>query len=103
LSNAARYSPRDRDVEVTVRREGARALLQVSDRGIGIPAGQIDQLFTPFFRGTNAISHHAGGLGLGLHIAREIVRRHGGTISVISREHLGTTFTVELPIELQLS
>jgi signal transduction histidine kinase/GAF domain-containing protein len=98
LSNAARYSPREREVEVTVRREGSRALLLVSDRGIGIPASQIDQLFTPFFRATNATARHAGGMGLGLHIAREIVRRHGGSIAVESRENEGTTFTVELPL-----
>jgi len=56
-------------------------------------------LFTPFFRGANAQRSHAGGLGLGLHIAQEIVRRHGGTIRVDSAENAGTTFTVELPLE----
>jgi signal transduction histidine kinase len=98
LSNAVRYSPDDELVTVGVRVDGGRALLSVSDRGIGIPEAQRDMLFTPFFRGSNAQRSHVGGLGLGLHIAQEIVRRHGGTIRVESREDAGTTFTVDLPL-----
>jgi signal transduction histidine kinase len=97
LSNAVRYGG-DGDVVVGVRRLDTRAQISVSDSGIGIPEPQLAMLFTPFFRGTNAPQRSSGGLGLGLHIAREIVRRHGGTISVQSRENVGTTFTVELPL-----
>ena len=99
LSNAARYSPKDGEVTVRVQREPGRALVSVQDAGIGIPEAQRNMLFTPFFRGANAQRSHAGGLGLGLHIAQEIVRRHGGTIRVDSAENAGTTFTVELPLE----
>jgi signal transduction histidine kinase len=98
LANAAQYSPPGGEVRVFVKREGDRALLSVSDTGIGIPAHQLAQLFTPFFRGANVAARHAGGLGLGLHIAHQIVRRHGGAIHVRSRENAGTTFTVELPL-----
>jgi two-component system phosphate regulon sensor histidine kinase PhoR len=98
LSNAARYSPADAEVTVIVRADAGHALLQVRDTGIGIPAHQLDQLFTPFFRGANAHAHHGSGLGLGLHIAQEIVRRHGGRIHVESQENSGTTFTVFLPL-----
>ena len=98
LSNAVRYSPAGGTIHVMVAREGERARLAVRDEGIGIPAAQLDQLFTPFFRGSNAQRANTGGLGLGLHIAREIVRRHGGTIDVESRENSGTTFTVLLPL-----
>jgi signal transduction histidine kinase len=82
-----------------VQREPGRALVSVQDAGIGIPEAQRNMLFTQFFRGANAQRSHAGGLGLGLHIAQEIVRRHGGTIRVDSAENAGTTFTVELPLE----
>jgi two-component system phosphate regulon sensor histidine kinase PhoR len=99
LSNAARYSPADGEVLVRVRSDGDSAMLSVRDRGIGIPQRDLDQLFTPFFRGANAHAHHAAGLGLGLHIAQEIVRRHGGRISVESKESEGTTFTVQLPLD----
>jgi signal transduction histidine kinase len=98
LSNAARYSPPSSEVVLLVEERGGRALVQVSDAGIGIPAAQLEQLFVPFFRGTNAQVRFPGGLGLGLHIAHEIVRRHGGEIRVQSRENEGTTFTVELPL-----
>jgi len=99
VSNAVRYSPAGGEVTVGVRIDGGRALLSVRDAGMGIPEAQREMLFTPFFRGANAQRSHSGGLGLGLHIAREIVRRHGGAIHVESRENSGTTFTVELPLE----
>jgi signal transduction histidine kinase len=98
LSNAARYSPAGGEVVVIVRAEQGEAMLQVRDQGIGIPADQLELLFTPFFRAANAHSHHGAGLGLGLHIAQEIVRRHGGRIHVESKENSGTTFTVRLPL-----
>ena len=101
LSNAVRYSPIDGVVTIGVRAIGSRALLSVRDSGIGIPEAQREMLFTPFFRGANAQRSHAGGLGLGLHIAQEIVRRHGGSIRVESRENDGTTFTVDLPLDLE--
>ncbi|HEX9103575.1 MAG TPA: HAMP domain-containing sensor histidine kinase, partial [Polyangia bacterium] len=98
LSNAVRYSPAGGEVTVGVRADSGRALLSVRDAGIGIPEAQRDMVFTPFFRGANAERSHSGGLGLGLHIAQEIVRRHGGEIRVESRENDGTTFTVVLPL-----
>jgi len=98
LSNAARYSRAQGQVTVEVRAVDGHAQLKVRDEGIGIPKQQLDQLFTPFFRAANAHAHHGGGLGLGLHIAQEIVRRHGGRILVESQENAGTTFTVELPL-----
>ena len=99
LSNAVRYSPPDGVVTIDVRADGGRAILSVRDAGIGIPEAQREMLFTPFFRGSNAQRSHSGGLGLGLHIAQEIVRRHGGSIRVDSRENDGTTFTVDLPLD----
>jgi signal transduction histidine kinase len=98
VANAIRYSPPDSDVEVRVSESGdARVRIEVRDHGIGIPPEQLGQVFSPFFRAANAQHQHKGGLGLGLYIAAESVRRHGGTIQVDSRLGQGTTFTVELP------
>jgi signal transduction histidine kinase len=55
-------------------------------------------LFQRFFRATNVSVQQIGGLGIGLYVAHEIVRRHGGMIDVQSREHEGATFTVRLPL-----
>jgi signal transduction histidine kinase len=96
VSNALRYSPFDQPVEVRIS-DGDLVRIAVTDRGIGIPHQQIDQVFSPFFRGQNAQSQHRGGLGLGLHITAEIVRRHQGKIHVTSELGRGSTFTVELP------
>jgi signal transduction histidine kinase/putative methionine-R-sulfoxide reductase with GAF domain len=97
ILNACRYSPADREIIVRARADGALAVLEVIDRGIGIPEDQIDKMFSPFFRASNAVLLHRGGLGLGLHIASELVRRHGGQIRVASHLNEGSTFTVELP------
>ena len=99
LSNAARYSPGGSSIRVRLRRDGAQAVLEVIDRGIGIPPNERELLFTPFFRATNAALQSRGGLGLGLHIAHEIVRRHGGSLSVQSTLGEGSTFIVELPVD----
>ncbi len=97
IANALRYSPSGSVITVRVRARGDLAEVEVQDQGIGIPADQLDRVFTAFFRATNAASLHKGGLGLGLHITHEIVRRHGGRIRVTSTVGAGSTFTVELP------
>jgi signal transduction histidine kinase len=99
MSNALRYSPPDKPVIVRLASDHRRALLTVADEGIGIPAEQLGQVFSPFFRATNAHRTNRRGLGLGLFIAHDIVRRHGGDVRVRSTEGVGTTFTVELPLQ----
>ncbi len=98
VENALRYSPPGMPVAVRVREEEGQVRVDVEDRGIGIPAESLSQLFTPFFRARNAAEHYAGGLGLGLAICREIVERHGGRIEARSEgPGQGTCFTVWLP------
>ncbi|WP_279637856.1 sensor histidine kinase [Corallococcus aberystwythensis] len=98
VENALRYSPPGAPVVVRVREDADGVRVEVEDRGIGIPAESVPQLFTPFFRARNAAEHYAGGLGLGLAICREIVERHGGGIGVRSDgPGQGTCFTVTLP------
>ncbi|WP_306449549.1 sensor histidine kinase [Corallococcus interemptor] len=98
VENALRYSPPGTPVVVRVFEEADAVRVEVEDRGIGIPAESLSQLFTPFFRARNAAEHYAGGLGLGLAICREIVERHGGRIGARSDgPGKGTCFTVWLP------
>ena len=96
VSNALKYSDVTTPVEATVRADGADAILEVSDDGIGIPDGDLALLFERFHRGQNTDDRRYGGLGLGLYICKQIAEEHGGSISVASRVGTGTTFTVRL-------
>jgi PAS domain S-box-containing protein len=97
LGNAGRYSPPGSEIILRLTRHDSRARIDVIDRGMGIAAEQLDKLFTPFYRGA-AAARYKGGLGLGLYITREIVRRHDGEMRVASELGVGSTFTVELPL-----
>lgn len=94
LGNALKYSPPDTPVRCTVEAEGDRLRLEVTDRGIGIPAQDLPRLFERFHRGGNV--GNVQGTGMGLHIVKECVELHGGRIDVDSEPGRGTTFRVEL-------
>ena len=98
LSNAVKYSPEASPIEVSVTVEGDVMITAVMDRGIGIPSDELTKLFERFHRARNVSSRYYGGLGLGLYIARAIVEAHDGSISVVSEEGQGATFTVRLPL-----
>lgn len=98
VTNAVKFTPAGGQVEVELRQEGARALISVSDSGVGIPPADLEQLFERFFRASNATRGASTGTGLGLTIAKAIAEAHGGRISVQSTEGVGSTFTVELPL-----
>ncbi|WNG54379.1 PAS domain S-box protein [Archangium gephyra] len=95
LSNAFKYAAGSQ-VELSVTREGAEAVLVVQDRGPGIPEKDMERLFNRFERA--APMKHYGGLGLGLYVAREIAQAHGGSISVENPPEGGARFTVRLPV-----
>ena len=97
LENAVKYSPDGSDITVTVDDKGDSLLTAVCDRGIGIPADELGQVFERFHRGRQVSSTNYGGLGLGLYITKQIVERHGGSIWVESKEGQGTTFYFMLP------
>ncbi|MDR7277840.1 ATP-binding protein [Catenuloplanes atrovinosus] len=97
LSNAVKFTPSGGAVTLTARRDGDEVQIEVADTGMGIPAGEQDRLFTRFFRASNANHLAVPGTGLGLTIVRTIVRNHGGTITAVSEENVGTTVTVRLP------
>jgi signal transduction histidine kinase len=96
VSNAVKFGE-GRPVEVTVLRAGGRAQLVVQDHGVGLGSDDLSRLFQRFTR-LGAVERY-GGLGMGLYIACQIVRAHGGTIRAESRLGEGSTFTVDLPIE----
>jgi PAS domain S-box-containing protein len=96
LSNAIKFSPEASSVLFTLRRAHELLEIRVIDQGIGIPEEDQQHIFEPFYRGNNI--NEIRGMGLGLSIAQEIVRAHGGNIQVESAVRAGTIFTVQLPI-----
>jgi PAS domain S-box-containing protein len=96
ISNAVKYSGSSRRVDVTLRYAGEQVAVSVRDFGIGIPKDEQAQLFTRFFRASNARS--LPGTGIGLSLVSELVKLHGGEVSVVSDCSSGTIFTVTLPI-----
>lgn len=98
VGNAVKYSPDGGRIRVDVRRAGASAQIAVSDRGIGVAAGDLPDLFDRFSRGRNVDDRRFRGLGLGLYICRRIVEEHGGRIWAESELGAGTTMWVELPL-----
>jgi signal transduction histidine kinase len=97
LGNALKYS--SGAVVVRVDADATEARIEVRDRGIGIPAAEIERVFTRFGRGTNARDRRFSGTGVGLYIARKIVDVHGGRLTVASVEGEGSTFTIGLPLD----
>jgi signal transduction histidine kinase len=97
LRNAVQYSGASPRVRVQVWREGDLAVVEVADRGIGIPRKELPLVFEPHVRGANARGDRVGGLGLGLYISRGIAEAHGGEILVDSEEGSGSTFRLSLP------
>ena len=98
LNNAVKYSPSGGVIEIRLGDNDEHATLAVADSGIGIPANALQHLFTPFYRAENVYGGGINGMGIGLHVVREIVTLHGGSISVESEEGHGSTFTVALPL-----
>jgi len=100
LTNAVQYSRGEKEILVRLGRRGANAAIEVSDRGVGIEHRNLERIFDKFFSTWQRMDDRAqGGLGLGLTLSREIVRAHGGEISVRSEVGQGSTFTVSLPLQ----
>ncbi len=98
VSNAVKFTPAGGWVRVATRVEDGRVVLEVADTGIGIPADEQDQLFSRFFRASNATEQAIPGTGLGLTIVRSIVEHHGGDLRLASVAEQGTTVTMDLPL-----
>ena len=96
LSNAIKYSPQAGHVSVSLHFSVDKAYLQISDRGIGIPTEDLQQLFEPFHRGKNV--RRIPGTGLGLVVVKKCIDLHGGNITITSKLFQGTNVTVTLPL-----
>lgn len=98
INNAMKYSPEQTEVLVSADRNAQQAIVQIRDHGIGIPPESLPNLFTRFYRASNAARSHVAGLGIGLFVVKEIVDLHGGSIEVNSQVGQGSLFTVYLPL-----
>jgi two-component system phosphate regulon sensor histidine kinase PhoR len=98
IGNAIKYTPPDGRVTVRWRRQHNRALIEVSDTGIGIEAAHLDRLFERFYRVDKARSRELGGTGLGLSIVKHLAQFFGGSVGVRSVVGQGSTFWVTLPL-----
>jgi two-component system sensor histidine kinase KdpD len=94
VENATKHTPDDTPIEVRVRREPKAAIVEVADRGPGLPEGPPEQVFEKWFRGS---ATRVGGVGLGLAVCRAIAVAHGGTIEAIPRDGGGALFRVTFP------
>lgn len=98
VSNAVKFTPAGGRIQVRLRAEDGRALLEVTDTGIGIPAGKIDRIFDRFYQVDGSSTRRYGGVGLGLALVKEIIIAHGGEVQVQSVVGEGSTFRVVLPL-----
>lgn len=98
LTNAIKYSPQESEIVVKLKREAGHVVLSVQDFGIGISKDQSKKIFERLYQVTDPTEKTFPGLGMGLYISREIVRRHKGKIWVESEKGKGSTFFVSLPL-----
>jgi PAS domain S-box-containing protein len=99
LGNAAKYTPQGGHVSLKVKLDEKLLQIGVEDTGVGISAEELPLVFEKFFRSNDSRVQAETGTGLGLSLAREVVRMHGGDITVESQLNKGSTFTVSIPLE----
>lgn len=97
--NAIYYSKEGSKIAVGLREVDGFVEFTVKDTGIGVPAAQQDQLFSKFFRATNARQQRPDGTGVGLFLAKKVIDAHGGTVVFESKEGKGSTFGFRLPVK----
>jgi signal transduction histidine kinase len=102
LGNAIQHGSADFPVTLSLRGDESSVVLEIHNSGDPIPPGELPKIFNPLIRGSSAQhpkSNRPGSIGMGLYIAREVAKSHGGRIEVTSTVKDGTSFTVHLPRE----
>jgi signal transduction histidine kinase len=100
LANAMKYSGDARDIDLRLDHSDSEAIIQVTDRGIGIALEDQPRIFEKFYRVRSSHSDRVPGTGLGLTLATHIVKAHGGSLKVASEPGRGSTFSICLPLNL---
>jgi signal transduction histidine kinase len=97
ISNAVRYSPKNSDVTVSQTVKGGKAVITIKDNGVGIPSSEHKKIFRKYYQ-LKRNPYKVVGMGMGLYLARTIIKKHKGTIGLTSKVGKGTTFIIELPL-----
>ena len=101
LTNAMKYSGESQEIGLALKRQDGQAVIQVSDRGVGIDAKEQASIFEKFYRIPTLENELVPGTGLGLPLVTHIVKAHGGRVEVQSALKKGSTFSILLPLETQ--
>jgi signal transduction histidine kinase len=97
IENAVKYSPPGSVIELSAERQGDVVRIAVADRGVGVPAGEEERIFEPFYRPGGKFDSSGGGAGLGLSIARRMAEAQGGAVGYAPRDGGGSVFELRLP------
>jgi signal transduction histidine kinase len=98
LENAIRFSPEGETVRMTMQRNNGNGVVEVADKGPGIPAAELPHIFDRFYRADSSRSRNSGGYGLGLAISKALIEAYGGTIQPYSNPGGGTRMVVSVPV-----
>jgi signal transduction histidine kinase len=96
IGNAVHYAPEDSDVAVSLSRQGADWLVQITDLGPGVPVSELEAIFRPFYRSSALADRSSAGMGIGLAMVARIVEAHGGSVSASNRPGGGLEVTITL-------
>ena len=98
VSNAVKYGDHDGLIELALSKQNGQALLTVSNTGAPIPPADQGKVFDRFYRADSSRSREIEGVGLGLSLAREMARAHGGDLVLVQSDEQRTTFALRLPL-----